>query len=329
MGANWGYYNSPNSWPYTNFHELNLDWILEKVKKQETDLSTAQQAIDATNEQIDQTNKNVSNLSTQNLTTLEVAEHGRAVHNYFDNSDFTNPVNQRGATTYNSTGYCIDRWFLVSGSVTIGNSGITLTGATFGQRVALKAGIYTFKFHLSTGTTLFINIQYDGDSSVTQIGGESGTTGASINAYNYSPGIVMFQFVQDDNVVHTASWASLYKGSYTASGSPDYVAKGYAAELAECQRYYRPFINTAIAMSITGSAIEAEMALEPPMRITPTITIDAVGSAFTPEGTKSVSVSYSSTNTVNKAGYVFYTQSIGNGLPCVITGIDGYLSADL
>ena len=35
MGANGDFYNSPNSWPYTNFHELNLDWILEKLKKLE------------------------------------------------------------------------------------------------------------------------------------------------------------------------------------------------------------------------------------------------------------------------------------------------------
>ena len=238
MGANGSFYNSPNSWPYTNFHELNLDWILEKLKEQETDLSTVHQSIDSTNERIDETNKSVSNLSTQNLATLEVAEHGRAVYNHFDNSDFTNPVNQRGKTTYNSAGYCIDRWLLVSGSASIGTSGITLTGATFGQRVALKAGIYTFEFHLSTGTTLFINIQYDGTSSITQIGGEANTTGAYITTTNYSPGIVMFQFVQGENVVHTASWAALYKGSYTASGGPDYVPKGYAVELSACLWYF-------------------------------------------------------------------------------------------
>ena len=329
MGANWGYYNSPNAWPYTNFHELNLDWILQKTKALETSTTTIQQAIDSTNERIDQTNKNVSNLSKQNLATLEVAERGRALHNYFDNSDFTNPVNQRGATTYNSAGYCIDRWLLASGSASINASGITLTGATFGQRVALKAGIYTFEFNLTTGTTLFINIQYDGASSVTQIGGEATTTGAYITATNYSPGIVVFQFVQEENDVHTASWAALYAGSYTASDGPDYVTKGYAVELVECQRYYRRYINSAPAISISATSIEAEMPLEPPMRVIPTININSVGSAYTPEGMKSVSVSYPATNTVNKAGYVFYTQSIGIGLPCIVNGIDGDLSADL
>lgn len=255
MGANWGFYNSPNGWPYTNFHELNLDWILEKLKKQETDTTTLQQAVDATNERIDQTNKNVSNLSTQNLATLEVAEKGRSVHNYFVNSYFTNPVNQRGATTYNTAGYCIDKWLLGAGSASIGTSGITLTGASFGQRVSLKAGIYTFEFHLSTGTTLFINIQYDGASSVTQIGGEANTTGAYITAANHSPGIVMFQFVQSENVVHTATWAALYDGSYNASDGPDYVPMGYAAELAECLLHFER--QSATRSELIGNTVFA------------------------------------------------------------------------
>lgn len=271
MGANGDFYNSPNAWPYTNFHELNLDWVLEKIKEQETGTTTNRQAIDATNERIDQTNKNVSNLSKQNLSTLEVAERGRAVHNYFDNSDFTNPVNQRGATTYNSAGYCIDRWLLASGSASITASGITLTGATFGQRVALKAGIYTFGLHLTTDTTLFINIQYDGASSVTQIGGVANTTGAYITAANYSPGIVVFQFVQNENVVHTATWAALYAGSYTTSDVPDYVTKGYAVELVECQRYYREVFR--LFGKDLGNVSREAIVLNPPMRIPPTSTV--------------------------------------------------------
>ena len=110
MGGNGDFYNSPNAWPYTNFHEINLDWILEKLKEQGSDTTALQQAIAATNSRIDETNNNVSTLSAQNLNTLEVAERGRAVHNYFDNSDFLNPVNQRGITETSKNGYFISRW---------------------------------------------------------------------------------------------------------------------------------------------------------------------------------------------------------------------------
>jgi hypothetical protein len=41
-------------------------------------------------------------------------------------------------------------------------------------------------------------------------------------------------------------WCALYEGEYTAETLPEYQPKGYAAELAECQRYYRPFDRESI-----------------------------------------------------------------------------------
>ena len=37
--------------------------------------------------------------------------------NLLDNSDFRNPVNQRGQTSYNSVGYTIDRWTKESNAI--------------------------------------------------------------------------------------------------------------------------------------------------------------------------------------------------------------------
>lgn len=253
-----------------------------------------------------------------------------APRNLLDNSDFTNPVNQRGITSQVGGGYGLDRWRADgSGTITVGSTGVSLTNLSFRQPVQLKAGTYTLAFKVSNGTMLFYNFTYDGTSTLTKTGGANEMTGAYINLYNQSNGVVACQFVLGPEYTYTLVWAALYEGSYTASTLPSYVPKGYAAELAECQRYYRRFINSAPAMSIAATAIEAEMPLEPPMRVVPTITMNSAGAAYTPEGTKSVSGSYSATNTVNKAGYVFYTENIGIGLSCVITGIDGYLSADL
>ena len=218
---------------------------------------------------------------------IKTAMQGRAAHNLLDNSWFVNPVNQRGQATYNTSGYCIDRWLLAAGSASIGDSGITLTGATFVQRVALKAGTYTFALHLSDGTTLFINIQYDGKSSITQIGGTSGTTGAYINSYNYSQGVVTFQFVQGAGVVHIASWAALYEGAYDASTLPAYQPKGYAAELAECMRYYQQY-NTN-GMSAVGNSESGityiRCPLQVPMRTAPSLVQSSVEMWTTYSGT--------------------------------------------
>ena len=47
------------------------------------------------------------------------------VRNLLDNSDFRNPVNQRGATSYSGSVYTIDRWFLWSDN---GKANLTIDG---------------------------------------------------------------------------------------------------------------------------------------------------------------------------------------------------------
>ena len=72
--------------------------------------------------------------TTQIATTAFVSSAVGAMHNgigrnILDNWYFANPVNQRGQSSYSTSGaYTIDRWKLTSGSVTVGQSGITLNG---------------------------------------------------------------------------------------------------------------------------------------------------------------------------------------------------------
>ena len=276
---------------------------------------------------------------------VKTAMQGRAAHNLLDNSDFRNPVNQRGATTTSQYEYFLDRWIarLSDISLAVGNSGLTLTSSATAnifiyQKLsagkALNGKTVTVAVCDGTGNvaTTTTNLPTTNATSWTSYAVAQTNNGVYASVIDLGSGdypIAVRVGVQSDALNKTIRWAALYEGSYTADTLPAYVPKGYAAELAECMRYYRRFINSAPAMSTAATAIEAEMPLEPPMRVVPTITINSVGHAYTPEGTKSVSGSYSATNTVNKAGYVFYTPSVGIGLSCVITGIDGYLSADL
>lgn len=258
---------------------------------------------------------------------VKTAMQGRAVQNLLVNSDFR--IAQAGyGGNHGSKKYACDMWYDTYGFGSFSFNklqGLTVAYGTNHAYLVQKiedASRYhgktmTLAFGLSDGTIRTANgVWLDNAPSF---------------AINFDNGNAILYTNSVDLVVTSGSltvkWAALYEGSYTADTLPVYQPK--ENEMAECQRYYRPFINSAPAMSIAATAIEAEMSLEPPMRVVPTITINSVGPAYTPEGTKSVSGSYSATNTVNKAGYVFYTPSIGIGLPCVITGIDGYLSADL
>lgn len=179
----------------------------------------------------------------------------KPVRNLLDNSDFTNPVNQRGQTSYVSgqKEYGIDRWFLWStdgtGTQTINDGSITVAPHTASNMVMaqrLKKGYLDSSKHYTR--------------AVRYVDGTIGIGGAVIQ--NQSTNYDVVDVIVESSE-KTILWAALYEGSYTADTLPPYVPKGYAAELAECQRYYlsiRPsagFVNNAASGAYfqTASAI--------------------------------------------------------------------------
>lgn len=93
---------------------------------------------------------------------------------------------------------------------------------------------------------------------------------------NYADGYL--RFVGDSSVYcvglkpNSWVWAALYEGSYDASTLPAYQPKGYAAELAECKRYFQTRDTSNYQVLILGD--ELYFAIEhPDMRIAPSITI--------------------------------------------------------
>lgn len=153
--------------------------------------------------------------------------------NLLDNSDFTNPVNQRGQTGYSGSVYTIDRWSLWSANsnATLSTDGnIVAINPNGDDKVALTQRFakgylseeksYTFAY-LDTQGTIHID-----NNPVKYV----------VEAYDYVE-------IKRDALTGII-WAALYEGAYTADSLPPYVPKGYAAELAECQRYHVPVIDT-------------------------------------------------------------------------------------
>lgn len=242
---------------------------------------------------------------------------GRAAHNLLDNSDFTNPVNQRGITSQIGGGYGLDRWRADgSGTISVESTGISLTNLSFGQPVPLKAGTYTLAFHLSDGTTLGYVFKFDGSSTLNAINGSwSETTGAYVNYYKHSTGVVRVQIVVAEGYTKIVEWAALYEGSYDASTLPAYQPKGYAAELAECLRYYQviPYDLSIFNVSTDSDYPSRYPILFPQlMRITPTATLNESWSS----NTKTATTSYASdkalcfTVSANSSGYTEWHGSI-------------------
>lgn len=182
------------------------------------------------------------------------------VRNMLDNSNFRSPVNQRGASSYTTAGaYGIDRWFQrTSSSVTVNSGSITVTGK-MKQRLlsAAQGGTYT----LAAGNA---------DGSVTIL---------TTHGWDNDAGCYYVELPAGEYV-----WAALYEGSYTADTLPPYVPKGYAAELAQCKRYYNiiPYDMDDYYVNANTAYPSMYPVSFPEMRIIPTVTLQEswnVGSA--------------------------------------------------
>ena len=283
---------------------------------------------------------------------VKTAMQGRAAYNLLDNSDFANPVNQRGRSgTYegvsNYTTFVIDRWKTWS-------AGCTYTLSSAGLQIAnlnasssdgpweglpnperMKGKTYTLAVGYNGGNVACGNVAVPTGtltedkylSAVSTSGTRPGVRFVIASTYSS----IDFQILISAGQTVTVEWAALYEGSYTADTLPAYVPKGYAAELAECQRYYYQSWNGSEFNKgyITREAISAsslaliEFPIE--MRIVPTITFytaaneTGVVKEWTTNSSVSATQNYTSTKafgvsgggnfTIGKTYYFHYSAS--------------------
>lgn len=169
--------------------------------------------------------------------------------NLLDNSWWKNLkeiINQRGETNKQADWvYWIDRWLVntTSAAAELRDGGIYLPATTSGnlrmvQRIPIErittGQAYTLAVCESDGTIRCVSGVYNNDVVSGDVIGDGGMY------IILQPGEETYvYFVIDCYKNFTIRWAALYEGSYTAETLPPYVPKGYAAELAECQRYYQ------------------------------------------------------------------------------------------
>ena len=175
--------------------------------------------------------------------------------NLLDNSDFTNPVNQRGKkNTVSKAGYFIDRWTMYSAegaTYTIVDDGLKIdttslsSAGTISQYIPkLKDGNYTVATYDASGNVLGVRRYTVANGRCTLQGTE--LSGPWIVLwYSSSSDINVFELRCEAGNTVTYAKAALYEGSYTADTLPPYVPKGYTAELAECRNFYK-IVNAAV-----------------------------------------------------------------------------------
>ena len=135
--------------------------------------------------------------------------------NLLDNWYFGNPVNQRNVSgTIDAVGYFLDRWKLVSGSVTIGSNGITLNG-TIAQILETAVGTDVTASALTTEGVVVAS--YDNNSKTISLTG----TGQTFVAAKLELGSQQTLAHKDAN------------GNWALNEIPN-----YGEQLRRCQRYF-------------------------------------------------------------------------------------------
>ena len=165
--------------------------------------------------------------------------------NLLDNSDFTNPVNQRGQTSYNNmTGYTIDRWHCASTllSIDIVNDGMIITnnstsGRAYIQQIINRPDLIgknlTYVIEFADGSII------SGCKKMNETAGQNTVvnwitpSGSYIGFYN-ADGCPAVWIAIASGESYTIKNVALYEGEYTIDTLPEYQPKGYANELLAC-----------------------------------------------------------------------------------------------
>lgn len=244
-------------------------------------LTTADQVILADGSRLEKDGR-ISADSAANSAKLggKAPEYYLQPRNLLDNSNFRKPVNQRGKTSYSGTTYTIDRWWLQTdtGTASIGDNGLTLatndsTSCKIMQYVEKLDinKVYTFVIKDTSENVYLVHSVPNGRNEEKTSFGSMIVNMTNLNNDNKS----VFSISLDPGTTITLLWAALYEGSYTVDTLPPYVPKGYAAELAECQRYYLPVIDSwSMGVVLTGTGyICLNIPTNIKMRISPTTII--------------------------------------------------------
>lgn len=206
---------------------------------------------------------------------------GACVYNLLDNSDFVHPINQRGETSKQASWvYWIDRWLADTEKTAaqLTSSGIRLPATAeknlrILQRVPLerikKGQSYTIAAYDASGNVFCVSGVFDGE----QLTGDASSGGKYWLSLNKGDNLTYWYCILDAYADITVKCTALYEGEYTAETLPPYVPKGYAAELAECLRYYRKIKGDTQTFTgySSGGWSYAFIPLQA-MRIAPTVT---------------------------------------------------------
>ena len=185
---------------------------------------------------------------SENIT---LAQMGVPNPNLLDNSDFINPVNQRGQASYTG-GYCIDRWVVSNCVYTVATRKLMLTPTGTARAAANMQQAILWKRYFAEDDIITVSAKVNGEvfsvSAVFPAPTGSAFPYAAVDISdeyelslwrntNQEHMSVVIQNKEGHSAqgTFTVDWIKLEKGSIATP----YIPKGYAVEWMECRRYYQ------------------------------------------------------------------------------------------
>ena len=201
--------------------------------------------------------------------------------NLLDNADFSAPVNQRGRDVFSSDSEMAyggpDRWMQQNAEFRASDHTLRAAGAGSGR---MRQIVSMAEKGVRAGDTLTASVRADGKtvsgSGVLQADGatvliETETMAVSVRMDGEAD-VLMFDLEcrKAGTEAVSVEHVKLEKGAVPTEWQP----RGFAAELAECQRYYQeiPFDYAYVQMQETGYAEKIPVSFRTVMRATPSVT---------------------------------------------------------
>lgn len=180
------------------------------------------------------------------------ADHTHAnLVNLLINSNFAEPVNQRGKSVYSEqSGYTIDMWKANSTrcklAISANNKRIELSNIS--DDLAKDWVYQIIQNPIEVGKTYTIAVNVAGvvyaksvkivdTSSKTELTIKTGQSIALLNTTLSSGNAWVFRMITGTSEAMYVKWIALYEGDYTAETLPAYIAPDYHDEYLRCQRY--------------------------------------------------------------------------------------------
>jgi hypothetical protein len=164
--------------------------------------------------------------------------------NLLVNSNFTNPVNRSGKTSYSGTGYGLDRWESTNSRMTVTvkddcvNIAASDVGAAYLRQMVMEPlnGIYTLVLCArGTGTCAMYFSNSGSSIGLTQefpLNEEWNVFFYTVNTEDGAATPNQFSLTVQTGENYDIKYVAVYEGEYAGESLPSYVPNGYSAELA-------------------------------------------------------------------------------------------------